>query len=244
MLCLFILGPTKVYTGLITVAFADSEMMGEHSSYHQSIPGAEAIRRLKGSGHPCCYLTRYSESQKSYILTVYRKQSPKDEERHFKIVIEHNRQHRIEGQTASFSDIGQLLTYYETHRIHPSLKNIGHNYTEDDYNTHLQNILSFMQAVTEAQHRPTELHPPERSREEAQDDVTATEDRPPRPGNEDATRLSDRPADSGGTLGGSSNTAQVQENTPPVEENTTTANNRTLPEENTQNRPRKRCIFL
>lgn len=107
-------------------------MIGEHSCYHQSIQGDEAIRRLQASGHTHCYLTRYSEAWKSYLLSVYEKRRPKDVEKHFKIVIE-NTKHRINGLAKDFGDIKQLLEFYEGHRIHPSLKNIGCNYTEEAY---------------------------------------------------------------------------------------------------------------
>lgn len=127
-------GPTKVHTVDITEAFPGMEMLGEHPSYHQSITGKEAIRRLKESGHPCCYLTRYSEAQKSYILTVYQQQSPQDMERHFRIIIDKNGRQKIDGEKREFKNIGKLLSYYETHRIHPSLRNIGCGYNEDELN--------------------------------------------------------------------------------------------------------------
>ena len=108
-------------------------MLGDHPSYHQCICGEEAIRRLKASGHPCCYLTRYSEKKESYILTVYKKQRPKDTKKHFIIIIKNNGRLKIEGETeVHFKRIEELLEYYETHRIHPSLKTIGCCYIYDE----------------------------------------------------------------------------------------------------------------
>ena len=109
-------------------------MLGDHPSYHQCISGEEAIRRLKASGYSRCYLTRYSEAHKSYILTIYQQQSPNDIEKHFKIVIEKNGRLKIYGETRMFKRIGKLLAYYETHRLDPSLCNIGRGYKEEEFN--------------------------------------------------------------------------------------------------------------
>ena len=108
------------------------EMMGEHSSYHQNIPGDEAERRLKQfNAH--CYLTCFSNHQNCYMLSVFKQQRPTDVMRHFKIIIKDDRKHLIEGKDEEFDDISQLLAHYEDHRIDPALKNIGTNYKEELY---------------------------------------------------------------------------------------------------------------
>ena len=110
--------------------------MGEHTSYHQSIPGEEAKRRLElFDSH--CYLTRYSDESKCYVLSVFQKQKPKDTILHFKIEkIKDDRKLRIEGkedEDEEFDNIGQLLAHYEQNRIHPALRSIGRNCTEQEY---------------------------------------------------------------------------------------------------------------
>ena len=103
-------------------------MMGEHKSYHQAISGEEAERRLKQCGKRHCYLTRYSERQKSYILSIYEK-TPNDVMRHFKIIIVskdvNSRIYKIEEKDQEFESIDSLLAHYEGNRIDPALRSIG-----------------------------------------------------------------------------------------------------------------------
>ena len=119
-------------TADITKAMTRREMMEEHSSYHNSIPGEEAVRRLKLHGRHC-YLTRYSECQKRYILSVYQRDKPNDTIRHFEIAKEINGNYKIEGKDEEFDSIEELLEHYEHTRIHPSLNNIGENCTKEEY---------------------------------------------------------------------------------------------------------------
>ena len=109
--------------------------MGNHPSYHQSINSQEAERRLKMFNRDC-YLTRYSKLQECYMLSVYRKQRPKDVIEHFVIIIEENGKHRVNGKEEDelFDSIDLLLEHYETHRINPSLPTIGKSYTEEEFN--------------------------------------------------------------------------------------------------------------
>ncbi len=120
------------YTASITAAPPKGRLMGEHSSYHQSIPTEEAERRLKLFGTHC-YLTRYNENSQCYVLSVYKKQTPDDTIKHFKIEIKENGKYKIDGKDEEFNDIGELLTEYEQNRIDQALKNIGRNCTEEHY---------------------------------------------------------------------------------------------------------------
>ena len=106
--------------------------MGEHESYHEGITGAEAERRLKLAGKNIAYLTRYSKEEKSYVLTVFKKQIPEDVTMHFKIVIQ-NGKHKIHRKQMKFDDIGTLLEYYEEHRLDPDMKKIGDKYTLEEF---------------------------------------------------------------------------------------------------------------
>ena len=115
--------------------------MGEHSSYHQSIPGDEAKRRLKKSGYPHCYLTRYSETDRQYKLTIYKKQRPSDIVKHFVIVIDNGGRHKIDGKEEDFDSIQELLEHYEQNRIDPAFKTIGTNYSEALYDGRICTIL-------------------------------------------------------------------------------------------------------
>ena len=107
-------------------------MMGEHSSYHQSIPGDEAERRLK-KFDTHCYLTRFSNRGDCYVLSVYMQQTPTDVMKHFKIIIKDDCKVLIYGKDYEFDYIEQLLGHYENNRIDPALPTIGKNCVEKEY---------------------------------------------------------------------------------------------------------------
>lgn len=121
-----------MWTALITLSPPENKILRDHPGYHYSISGDEAMQRLKTSGHECCYLTRFSENHNSYILSVYKKHRPSDVEKHFQITIDANERVGIEGHQM-FRSIEEFLDHYEKDPIHPSLKNIGHKYTEEEY---------------------------------------------------------------------------------------------------------------
>lgn len=116
----------------LAMAVASRDMMGEHKSYHQSISGVEARRRLRAWGVQCCYLTRYSERWKSYVLSVHQKQKPRSITKHFKIIIK-NRRHRIDGKEDEFGKIATLLEYYEQNRLDPAFETIGQAYSFQEF---------------------------------------------------------------------------------------------------------------
>ena len=107
----------------------EKDMMEEDPSYHQSITGAEAERRLKMLGK-LCYLTRYSKSNSEYVLTVYQPETSSTDELslHFKMTSKNSligRKWTIDGKSKSFPRISYLLGYYEENRIDPALETIG-----------------------------------------------------------------------------------------------------------------------
>ena len=107
--------------------------MGEHKSYHEVITGKEAKGRLKKCTRHG-YLTRYSEEHKCYVLTVYHA-PPNKVKKHFRIDCDNSKKeaYNIHDKNKKFEDIGQLLRYYEHHRIDPSLGSIGTCVTPKDY---------------------------------------------------------------------------------------------------------------
>lgn len=104
----------------------EERMMDEHVSYHSVINSREAKKRLKARGDHC-YLTRYSEKRRSYVLSVYKKR-PQKVCLHFEISIENKgcrKVYKIKGLTKEFNKIEDLLKHYEGTRIDPALKSIG-----------------------------------------------------------------------------------------------------------------------
>ena len=124
-------------SGVYREVIKEEDLMEEHSSHHNAITGEEAINRLKHSGLPHCYLTRYSQDKLIYVLTVYWKQRPMDVEEHFHLRTEEGRC-KIVGKRQEFESIEKLLEHYEKHRISPSLPTIGKNYEFEDYNSRME----------------------------------------------------------------------------------------------------------
>ena len=107
------------------------DMMDEHPSYHESITSEEAEKRLRKYKKRRCYLTRFSESNTRYILSVYQ-QKPTETIKHFKLKIEEGLA-QVEGKKTKFENIGRLLEHYQSHRVDPAFRNIGIAYTEHQY---------------------------------------------------------------------------------------------------------------
>lgn len=108
----------------------------EHDGYHRSITGEEAERRLKAHGNHC-YLTRYSEKNKCYMLSVYQK-SPTPITKHFRISFKgsgDSKTIKIEGKTREFKGIRDLLREYESNPIDPAFMSIGRALTERECTT-------------------------------------------------------------------------------------------------------------
>lgn len=114
-------------------AVSESCMMEENSSYHQSITGEEAEERLRTFGKHG-YLTRYSESNRQYVLSVYKPRGRNQREvmKHFKLVRKSSflgKKWKIDGHHKNFTLIALLLRHYERNRIDPALRTIGECYT-------------------------------------------------------------------------------------------------------------------
>lgn len=122
-----------IYSTLQFNAVPAKNLLEEHDSYHESITCEQAERRLRKYRKPCSYLTHYSEVHQSYILTVYKRQSPFNITKHFKIVITDNGKRKIEGKDEAFDKLDMMLISYEKNRIDPALKSIGQKYTKNEY---------------------------------------------------------------------------------------------------------------
>ena len=114
-------------------------LMGEHPSYHQSMNAEEAEQRLKKFDGDCCYLTRFCEADRKYMLSVSQKR-PTQSIKHFQINIQDGKC-RIFERTEVFDDITQMLQHYEQNRLDPAFKTIGRMFTEEDYTIALNKTL-------------------------------------------------------------------------------------------------------
>ena len=80
-----------------------------------------------------CYLTRFSESNKSYVLSVYQDE-PTEIIKHFKILIDRDRDYaQIQGKSQWFENVHKLLSHYEHVRFDPAFRSIGLPYWESRY---------------------------------------------------------------------------------------------------------------
>ena len=119
----------------MAVTVSEQHIIEDHNAYHRAITGKEAEKRLKKCGSHC-YLTRYSDKHKCYVLTVYEK-NPNNVMKHFEIAFEHfggRKEYKLKGkENEVFDGIGAMLHHYETHTFDPALTNIGRCITEQEY---------------------------------------------------------------------------------------------------------------
>ena len=125
----YLLQPTTVFAAAIT----EQKLLVDHTSYHRCISGQEAGYRLKSSGHSHCYLTRFSKSQESYVLSVYQYQKPKHVVENFQVIVLDGGRCRVSEKEHVAGNIDELLTYYERNPISPSFTSIGQKYTREMY---------------------------------------------------------------------------------------------------------------
>lgn len=100
-----------------------------HRSFHGCVSGPLAVSRLKAVEEDC-YLVRYSENQSKYILTVLKKGLGQDRDndlvKDFEILIVcEGIKCKINGLKKTFKTLDDMLMYYETTPIHPSVTSLG-----------------------------------------------------------------------------------------------------------------------
>ncbi|XP_064385789.1 uncharacterized protein LOC135334501 isoform X2 [Halichondria panicea] len=122
----------KIHTQLLTLAVEPREMITENRSYHNEISGIEAIKRLKVFRN-CCYLTRYSEIQKCYILSVCMSDEDLQNEiyKHFELKVSDEGIRILEHRP--FANLVELLTHYENNRLGSAFPTIGKCITLNAY---------------------------------------------------------------------------------------------------------------
>lgn len=115
----------------VTEGVREDEMYPEHKGFHHAITSKEAEQRLARKGGNC-YLTRYSDSNCRYILSVYQSR-PTRIVKHFKIGRSEDGKYRIDGKQKSFDNIESLLRYYEMNSIDPAFASIGKICAEEEF---------------------------------------------------------------------------------------------------------------
>lgn len=112
----------------ITVAPTDTVLTSDNKSFHGSISGPTAFRRLKMTRSDC-YLVRYSERQHKHIISVVMRGLGQDKDKdllkEFEITIEDGTKCAVQGTNKWFKSINELLSYYERMPIHPSMQSLG-----------------------------------------------------------------------------------------------------------------------
>ena len=120
------------------MAYWKIEEISKHPSYHGAITTTKAKQRLKGQ-RKNCYLTRYSEERREFVLSVYEgKENDHETEsevfRNFDISImkEGNEiSYEVSETEKKFKTVAELLEYYKRSHLTPSVKSIGMECVED-----------------------------------------------------------------------------------------------------------------
>ena len=100
--------------------------MPDHYSYHGDISGNEAKRILKENSKRNCYLTRYSNNNETYILSVMFVYKNQDKVCHYELSINtQESRYSLEGTDFVFDTLDKLLKYYESNPLNPDIRNIG-----------------------------------------------------------------------------------------------------------------------
>ncbi len=114
-------------------------MITEHESYHNEISGIEAMKRLKVFGNRC-YLTRYSEFQKCYILSVCMSDEDFQTEiyKHFELKVSDEGIQILEHKP--FANLVEMLKHYENNRLSSAFPTIGKCITPNAYRERVKEI--------------------------------------------------------------------------------------------------------
>ena len=115
----------------------ETEMMDPHPSYHLTITSHEAEHWLRKSGNHC-YLTRYSQGNKCYVLTVYQKEPY--QMKHYPVRFNQQGQRKkyhIEGKEKEFDSLEDMLHHYENNPIDHGFMSIGRQVTKKEWDHQL-----------------------------------------------------------------------------------------------------------
>ncbi len=100
--------------------------MPEHKSYFSNISGSEAENILKKSKKRNSYLTRFSEGNDSYTVSVIFLANNEDKVMHLKLSIDNeNSSFSLEGTQNFFQSLDELLKFYERNRLSSEIRNLG-----------------------------------------------------------------------------------------------------------------------
>ncbi len=118
----------------VSKAISYRRLMKNHSSYFGIKTGLEAEQLLTAMGEDC-YLTRYSQQNRAYLLSVMKTTQCGGDNHfeHFKLLIDNKVEgYEIDGYEKSFKNIDNLLRYYQSNPITPRITSIGQQYLSGD----------------------------------------------------------------------------------------------------------------
>ena len=108
--------------------------ISSHPSYHGAISGSKAEVRLKQQDK-ICYLTRYSEANEGFTLSVLGRKNDDWVIQNFKICISNTKDdhcvYEIPGAEVEFGDIASLLNYYKDNPLNQFIDCIGNEVVSD-----------------------------------------------------------------------------------------------------------------
>lgn len=129
MLFLCVCQNQQQYSAQLMTVSASRKEMPNHPSYHGILDSKEAEQRLAVAGESGCnsYLTRYSETYRSYVVSVSAwYNGSRLPPAHFQLNIDTDAGYfSIEGSQKHFHTLNELLSYYEMNPISPNVRSIG-----------------------------------------------------------------------------------------------------------------------
>jgi len=100
--------------------------MPDHRSYFGNISGSEAETILRKSKKRNCYLTRFSDGNDSYTVSVIFLANNEDKIIHLKLSIDNdNSSFSLEGTQKKFHALDDLLKFYERNTLSSEIRNLG-----------------------------------------------------------------------------------------------------------------------
>lgn len=123
---------------MVSTLAPSKHQMPNHPTYHNDISGETAEMRLQRKGG-LCYLFRYSKSSNMYQLAIV---DCNQKVEHFELEIDRDKpMFSLKGTKQEFRSLEELIKYYHSHRLSPTIRNIGKPCYHPDYSRSICTLL-------------------------------------------------------------------------------------------------------
>lgn len=102
----------------------------DEPSYHWALDREEAETKIQNHHGKRCYLTRYCEESRMFLLSVMERRKNSDPVfEHFQFIIKRKRRKKtrytLEGSDVKFPKVSEMLEYYHSNPVSHHFSNIG-----------------------------------------------------------------------------------------------------------------------